>query len=345
VDEIDLLMNLIDIYSPTGDESVAVAYLRSSMESLGYAASIDKAGNVIGTIGKGPKHLILLGHIDTVNGFIPARRDEEYIYGRGVVDAKGPLCAFVFAAIQTKISPDWQISVIGAVGEEGDSRGAKYLRDTLRPHMCIIGEPSHWDRITLGYKGSIWAQYTVQRPQVHSAAKEENACEAAVNFWKSLEAEIDIINTGRKKGFDQLTPRLYAMGSQTDGFLETASLTFNLRLPVGLSIPEVIKMMQFLAVDAKLEIETGEPAYQADKNNPLVRAFLSAIRRNGGQPGFVLKMGTSDMNTVGPTWNCPIIAYGPGDSSLDHTPSERLPVNEYLKSIQILKDAIESVIH
>ena len=40
------------------------------------------------------------------------------------------------------------------------------------------------------------------------------------------------------------------------------------------------------------------------------------------------------------SWNCPIIAYGPGDSSLDHTSNEHLILDEYNKSIKILKEAI-----
>ena len=40
-------------------------------------------------------------------------------------------------------------------------------------------------------------------------------------------------------------------------------------------------------------------------------------------------------------WNCPIIAYGPGDSSLDHTSNEHLILDEYYKSIEILKTAIK----
>jgi LysW-gamma-L-lysine carboxypeptidase len=33
-------------------------------------------------------------------------------------------------------------------------------------------------------------------------------------------------------------------------------------------------------------------------------------------------------------------AYGPGDSSLDHTPWERVSVEEYLKSINVLSRAL-----
>jgi [amino group carrier protein]-lysine/ornithine hydrolase len=62
-----------------------------------------------------------------------------------------------------------------------------------------------------------------------------------------------------------------------------------------------------------------------------------------GKPGYKLKTGTSDMNVVGPVWNCPIVAYGPGDSSLDHTPEEHLSIVEYEQSIQVLADALSAI--
>lgn len=53
-----------------------------------------------------------------------------------------------------------------------------------------------------------------------------------------------------------------------------------------------------------------------------------------------VKSGTSDMNVVGPAWNCPIVAYGPGDSSLDHTPIEHLDLAQYHQAIAILSRAL-----
>jgi [amino group carrier protein]-lysine/ornithine hydrolase len=46
------------------------------------------------------------------------------------------------------------------------------------------------------------------------------------------------------------------------------------------------------------------------------------------------------MNTVAPVWNCPTVAYGPGDSTLDHTLNEHVLVSEYKKSVQVLSDVI-----
>ena len=46
------------------------------------------------------------------------------------------------------------------------------------------------------------------------------------------------------------------------------------------------------------------------------------------------------MNVVGPAWGCPIVAYGPGDSALDHTPDERVELAEYLLAIDVLRDVL-----
>jgi LysW-gamma-L-lysine carboxypeptidase len=54
----------------------------------------------------------------------------------------------------------------------------------------------------------------------------------------------------------------------------------------------------------------------------------------------VVKTGTSDMNIVAPVWNCPILAYGPGDSSLDHTPDEHILLSEYGLGVQVLADVL-----
>lgn len=63
----------------------------------------------------------------------------------------------------------------------------------------------------------------------------------------------------------------------------------------------------------------------------------------GISQGFVLKTGTCDMNIVAAKWTCPMIAYGPGDSNLDHTPHENMPLEEYQKGVLTIKTFIENL--
>jgi LysW-gamma-L-lysine carboxypeptidase len=88
-----------------------------------------------------------------------------------------------------------------------------------------------------------------------------------------------------------------------------------------------------------------EKAWRSDRQNALVRSFLTAIRTVDGsvQPGFLVKTGTSDMNVVGPLWRCPIVAYGPGDSALDHTPHEHLSLDEYWRAIEVMEAMLRTL--
>jgi LysW-gamma-L-lysine carboxypeptidase len=95
--------------------------------------------------------------------------------------------------------------------------------------------------------------------------------------------------------------------------------------------------------EGELRLLDGVECYRAEKNTALVRAFLSAIRKTGGKPGFLVKTGTSDMNVVGPAWGCPILAYGPGDSALDHTPHEHILISEYKRAVEILATALRTL--
>jgi [amino group carrier protein]-lysine/ornithine hydrolase len=337
-----LLEGLLRIYSPTHAESEAVLYLVEQMRQLGYHAEVDGAGNAVGSRGEGENEIILLGHIDTVPGFINVRTEDDQLYGRGAVDAKGPLACFTAAAGRITPPPGWKLTVIGAVGEEGDSRGAMYVRGRYHPRAVIIGEPSKWDRITLGFKGSLWLRYSVTREQTHTAHQAESAAEAVVRFWNELQAWCASIEPEKPLSFYQLTPSLREIRSESlDGFRESAFLRANLRLPPAVTVETLTARLKEMAGDGELHIEDGINAYRADKNTFVVRAMLNAVRQVGGVPNFTLKTGTADMNLVAPAWGCPALAYGPGDSSLDHTPHEHIIVSEYLKGIEVLSTALK----
>jgi [amino group carrier protein]-lysine/ornithine hydrolase len=340
--EFATLTGLVERFSPSGSERAAADWLVGRMQALGYTeAFVDEAGNAVGLMGMGPKQIVLLGHIDTVPGEIPARVEEGKLYGRGSVDAKGPLACFVDAAAQVGLVDGWQMVVIGAVEEERDSEGARYIASRYKPDLAIIGEPNRWDRISLGYKGSAWAQVMVKRSQAHTSSGEQTACEAAVELWLAVKAHADSFNADKQKAFGKILPTLRGLESGADGFEQWAKLHIGTRLPLDVSPEDWYSKLGEIAAGASVERRGyAVPAWACEKNTPLVRAMLSAIRSAGGTPSFVYKSGTADLNIVAPVWKCPAVVYGPGDSALDHTPEEHISLEEYEKAVNVLAEAI-----
>lgn len=339
------LLGLVQRPSVSGSERLAAEWLAEHATHLGANhAGLDEAGSLIAVWGSGPRQIVLLGHIDTVPGEINVRIEDGQLYGRGSVDAKGPLAAFVDAAAAVGDVPGWQVVVIGAVGEETDSIGARSVVDRYQPDYAVIGEPSRWDRVTLGYKGCAAAAVRTHKTTGHSARAEETACDAAVAVWTALRERVNQFNADRKGAFHQIQANLGSFTSHSDGFAETAEIHIRARLPLDVTPADWYQWIEACAGEAAVErLGFAIPAYRADKNSPLVRAFLGAVRAEGGQPGFVVKTGTADLNIVAPAWGCPALAYGPGDSALDHTPDEHIDLHEYALGVNVLTGVLRSL--
>lgn len=377
---IDLLTELVSIPSLSQKETEASCFLADWMSRNCADGFVDEAGNAVGRFGDGPKEILLLGHIDTFPGHIPVRQQDGFLFGRGSVDAKGPLCAFAVAASEVTIPPEWRVTVVGAVEEEiATSKGARHIisqreKQGERPVCCLIGEPSRWERITLGYKGRLLLDLSLKVALAHSSGPEKTPPEIALEIWTLLTNKIDSLNVQQqaRTHFEMVSPSLRKMQSHDEGCHGVVSLSIGFRLPVWMppaSLKEQIgewlspwsprlepsendnppakgqdhpwgKESTLLEVSFSGE----EVCWRGGKSNFLVKAFLSVLREFHVQPRFVVKTGTSDMNVVGPAFpEMPILAYGPGDSSLDHTPMECINLNEYLQSIEVLKGILNNL--
>ena len=351
MEEITFLKDLLAIPSLSGEEDAFAEHLIEQMTAMGFHARRDQVGNVIGALGdsQARQTFVLLGHLDTVAGEIPIRQEDGKLYGRGAVDAKGPLAAFVLAA--ARAAPhlgDACVFVIGAVEEEAHSRGAHHLARTMAPPSgVIIGEPSGWEGITLGYKGTLSVDYRLIRAAGHGASNRVSPAEEAVSFWNRLVDHAAEYNQERHPpSFDTLDPSLRAIctgdgGPGNVGMEDSVEMSIGLRLPREINQEVLQQRIGSWRGEAEVAFPYSEPPFRADKNTAVVRALLRGIRAANGRPRFKLKTGTSDMNVVGPAWRCPIAAYGPGNSALDHTPDERIDVEEFGKGIDVLAHALE----
>lgn len=401
---IELLRGLVAIPSLSHQEAEASAWLVQQMAALGYdCAFVDAAGNAVGEIGPvdAAQTMVLLGHIDTVPGNIPVRIEAtaagEALYGRGSVDAKGPLATFTAAV--ARVGSAWahahniRIVVVGAVEEEAaSSKGARFIRDRFDgvheplPAACIIGEPSHWTRVTLGYKGRLLVELEASQPMAHTAGPDAGVAVVAVEFWNWLSDYAATFNTGRDKAFEQFQPSLRRLATSTDEQMhDHVVASSGIRLPLGFDVDRFVAdlcawagergrqgkgetpqspisnlLISNLSISQSpnpiavtfsgsptsitLRFSSYEPAWRGDRSNSLVRSFLQGLKEvaPAEKLGFVLKTGTSDMNVVGPAWRCPIVAYGPGDSSLDHTPHEHVLLEDYWRAVLVLESALRN---
>jgi len=335
-----LLAELVSIPSVSNEEQEAAEALVAFFEAHDREVWIDEIGNV-----RAPADdtLLLTSHIDTVPGEIPVEITEgdtgPELWGRGSVDATGPLAAMAVAAVETGVS------FVGVVGEESDSRGALYLvEEREAPEAVVNGEPSGWNGITLGYRGLVEGTYVATSESGHSSRPDPNAIQHAMNWWNRVEAVFDPDEW--MPVFEQVTtkPIDFEGGISVDGLSMDATMEFQLRVPPERT-PEEVRVL------ADAELETGTvnwagaiPPVMTSPRTELARLFRVAIRSLGGDPRLLRKTGTSDMNVYAKHWDCQMVTYGPGDSDLDHAPNEHLSLEEFDQSVEVLIDVCEELV-
>jgi succinyl-diaminopimelate desuccinylase len=198
VDTLELARALIRCPSITPDQGGALDLLQSVLQDLGFTChrlpfaeeGAPEVDNLYARLGSGGPHLCYAGHSDVVPAGDPADwsvdpfaaevRDGKLI-GRGAVDMKGAIAAFV-AAVAAYLKdglPKGSISLLITGDEEGDAvNGTRKVLDWLRERgetidCCLVGEPTSdatlGDMVKIGRRGSMNLRLTVHGTQGHTA--------------------------------------------------------------------------------------------------------------------------------------------------------------------------------
>ena len=341
IDVAELLTEMLSVPSPSGDEEALASLLVSRLLRAGFDVDVDAAGNVVAAWGDGRETVALVGHIDTVPGRIEVRRDGDLLHGRGAVDAKGPLATAIAAVSRLPRDGGRRYVIIGAVEEETSSRGALHLAASMAaPSSLVVLEPSGWDAVTIGYKGSLRLRASVEQSHAHGAGREPSAPDRCVALVRALQDRATPSGDDAAGVFDRVDVRVLRFDSTSDGLTDRASVDLGIRTPPGCDVDALIELARSAAPSAGLTILGREPAVRTDRTSPLARDFVRAIRGRHGSPRFKLKTGTSDLNILAPAWGCQAVAYGPGDSQLDHTPREHVSIAELERAVAVLELAL-----
>jgi acetylornithine deacetylase len=328
LDPVQFTRVLCEIESTTYHEGAVGDFLADFLARRGWAvektavpqteASADAGPrwNVYGgTAGETPD-LVFSTHMDTVPPYIPFSEDGEFMYGRGVSDAKGIIAAQVVAAEALR-AEGFRIGVLFVSGEERDSAGAKVAN--LNPkgsRFLINGEPTD-NRLALASKGALRAVLKSTGKMGHSAYPELG--ESAVH--KLVEALAKILAlplpTVEDVGPSTLNIGQIQGGRAPNVIADKAEAQVLIRL-VGDSAPvraAVVEAAAGLAeVDFTLEI-------------PFVR-----LRAVEGLPTMIAKF-TTDIPQLS-NWGEPLLL-GPGSIHVAHTPYEKLAKKELFEAVEL----------
>lgn len=206
---VKLVMDLVNIPSPTGEEEEVARALHGILSDAGFDAVLQPIGdsryNAIGRMqGQGGgKSLMFNGHLDTSFGPEQAHRglgyqckatlvDDEWIYGMGSFNMKSAMGTYIVAteAIRKagiKLAGD--VVIAGVAGEiekapvddfegrqyQGYGVGTKYaITHGAVADFCILGEPTNMMLIPR-HCGTTWLRITVPGRLIHTAWSDANA--------------------------------------------------------------------------------------------------------------------------------------------------------------------------
>lgn len=180
----DQQLQICRIPAPTFFEAARAEWLRSQFVALGWAATLDRAGNVLATFGdEGERPLIVSAHLDTV--FAPGRPEEirvgpdSRLVGAGVSDNGSGLAALLaLARVMREMDSLHHLArsvlLVANVGEEGEGNlsGMRYLcRQPAQfrnvKAFLVLDGPSV-DHITTQALGSRRFEITFTGPGGHS---------------------------------------------------------------------------------------------------------------------------------------------------------------------------------
>jgi acetylornithine deacetylase len=283
VDERRLVQAAIDavsVPSPTGSEAEMGEFVAALLRDRGLSVVVQEVEpgrpNVMGTLagaGGGPT-LMFNGHMDTsysgqepwlagIPGFQPEGFEEDgHIYGLGVANMKGALCAFIEALTAlrdagVRLKGDLVMAAVSGEiektqwGEEfrgaqyrGYSTGARHLvTHGGVADVCILGEPTD-HKVVLAHFGAMWVRVSTSGPFIHTAFAADRAHENSIARMDDvLGAVREWIPTWCERMSYGATPALANIGAIRGGFPWRVSRTphrtdlfLDLRVPPNVSM-------------------------------------------------------------------------------------------------------------
>lgn len=308
------------------------------------------------------KTVIWNGHLDTVSyGNLNEWKTEpavptevrNMLFARGASDMKSGLAAMIYALIAFKkqgIQPINNICFIGTCDEEKGGLGASKIleRDIMNDaDVLIIGEPTDC-RLGVAQKGCIWLELIVYGKTSHGAYPGEgmNAIqygyEAAYQLIKYLEQYHHPILGGTTA---QIT--MIEGGISPNMTPDLCRLLMDIRIVPNLGLQTVIHELESICIRLKEEtenriafdyhIQNHRIPIEISSENDWVIKFRDVLLEKSLKANEIgINYFTDASILVKDRPNLPVLLFGPGEPNMAHKPNERVLIEKYYQSIDVL---------
>jgi acetylornithine deacetylase len=328
LDPIRLTRQLCEIESTTYHEGAVGDFLADCLTRRGWevektpvpqpseSSTAGERWNVYASVAGQRPDLVFSTHMDTVPPYIPFSEDAEFLYGRGVCDAKGILAAQI-AAAEALRAVGFRVGLLFVSGEERDSAGAETAN--LMPkgsRFLINGEPTD-NRLALASKGALRAVFRSTGKMAHSAYPELG--ESAIHKLIEALGKVLALSLPVTEGVGPSTLNIGQIqgGHAPNVIADQAEAQVMVRL-VGDSAPVRAALVEAAAGLAEVEFTL---------EIPFVR-----LRAVEGLPTMIAKF-TTDIPKLS-KWGEPLLL-GPGSIHVAHTPAEKLAKRELLEAVEL----------
>lgn len=360
---VDFLQRLIRTRSMPGKEGDIARLVTAEMERLGYdEVWVDDAGNVVGFVrGGGDAPSVMFNtHLDHVDAGDPddwphhpfaGEIDEGVVWGRGAVDIKGPLAAQVYgvaAVLAEGARPQGDVYVSSVVQEEVGGLGARYMAETLKPDLILVGEPSR-NELRRGHRGRVELHAHARGRMAHASMTDlgRNPLTVIGRFLAAL-ADVELPDDP-ELGRGTLAPTLIRTDQSSPNVIPgEVLLTLDCRTVPGQTAASLReRLLPFLRASEiegteteilipeyprtsyagyEMTYATDGPAYALPVDHPALRTASDVLTPVLGSepPVGVWRFATDGGHFAGA--GLTVVGFGPGDDSLAHTVSEHIRV-------------------
>ena len=368
LDVVALTQALITRPSVTPRDEGAMDVVQRALEALGFRCERLRFGeieNLYARRGTASPNLCFAGHTDVVPSGVRnlwrydpfgAEIHDGLVIGRGAVDMKGAVAAWIAAVAQARDVPG-SLSFLITGDEEGDATdGTCRVVDWLRQRgevidHCIVGEPSSsaqlGDMIKVGRRGSINASFTATGKQGHVAYPKRalNPLPVLVDLLAALKGRI------LDEGYDQFPPSNLEIttidtgNTATNVIPQSATARVNIRFNPAHTGAELQAWMEGLAAEyadrtgAKIDC-TARISGEAflTETSVFVDLIAEVIRAQFGlETDRSTTGGTSDARFIRAL--CPVVEFGLVGQTM-HQINECVPVAD----LQALTGAYSALI-